>query len=739
MQLASCRTSERVRRSSQDPRMRAGTLQASLLLAALVLLGWQPSPARAASKRERAAQAYDRAVQMRAAFNARSAQSHTAKDYLKLVRAFDLVYRTDPAYSGTPAAIAAEAEIYREMGGVFSSRSYYESAAASYQFLADQYPGASVARNALFTAGDIYRVDLEEPNQAAKAYTRYITTYPYAPKVQEAKLRLKELNAHLAAQANLRAKAAEAADSEPADSEPAGHPKAQGDLVAVNDVHYWEGPDYTRVVVTLADEAKVEPQRLSHPDRLVFDLPGTRVSRPLAGKDFPVGNGFVQHIRVAQFKPDTARVVLDVSGLGEYSTFTLPNPYRLIIDVHGSAQASVADAPRRSVSTAGAGTSRPPAKASQSATSAVAEATPPASASNATWQPFGTLGGASGSSHIKPIADPDSTVKEYDLPDAAAGGRATSRPAPVVDTSGASVESKTGVPAGTGTSPALARTQPSAAASSGSPTLTRALGLKIARIVIDPGHGGHDTGTIGPEGLEEKNVVLDVALRLRKLIQQRMGSEVVMTRSDDTFIPLEERTAIANQRSADLFVSIHANASKDETARGIEVYYLNLTSDPDSLEVAARENATSQESVYQLQNLVKKIALSEKVEESSEFARQVDHSLELATIRNGNGQPDRGLKKAPFVVLIGANMPSILAEISFLTNPRDERLLSKSDYRQQIAEGLYRGIQSYVASLGTLKVAERSGATVPERRVSAHAPNASSAPDRASSDDPQDY
>jgi N-acetylmuramoyl-L-alanine amidase len=705
-----------------------------LLLAVLVTLGWQPSPAHAASKHERASQAYERAVQMQAAFNARSKQSHSAKDYLKLVRAFDLVYRTDPAYSGTPAAIAAEATLYREMGGFFFSRSYYESAVATYQLLADEYPGASVARNALFTAGDIYRVDLRDPDQAAKAYTRYITTYPYAPKVQEAKLRLKELNAHLAAQASQRAKAAEAADSEPADSEAAGHPKAQGDLVAVNDVHYWEGSDYTRIVVTLADEAKVETQRLSHPDRLVFDLPGARVSRPLTGKDFSVGNGFVQHIRVAQFKPDTARVVLDVSGVKDYSTFTLPNPYRLIIDVHGPAQAPEAGAPRGSVSTVNAGISRPSAKASQSATSAVAEATPPAAASGTTWEPFG----ASATSRPKPIADPDSTVKEYDITGSDSRGRAASRPAPVVDATGASVPSTTGVPAGTVTSPAASGMQPSAPALSGSPTLTRALGLKIARIVIDPGHGGHDTGTIGPEGLEEKNVVLDVALRLRKLVEQRMGSEVVMTRSDDTFIPLEERTAIANQRGADLFISIHANASRDESARGIEVYYLSLTSDPGSLEVAARENATSQESVNQLQNLVKKIALSEKIEESDEFARQVDHSLELATIRNGNRQPDRGLKKAPFVVLIGANMPSILAEISFLTNGHDERLLSQADYRQQIAEGLYRGIKSYVATLGTLKVAERTGGAVPERRVSAHAPNASSTPNRASSDDPQD-
>jgi N-acetylmuramoyl-L-alanine amidase len=708
---------------------RGGMRPASLVLAAVITLGWSPFSAHAASKRERAAQAYERAVQMRSTFDARSAQSHTAKDYLRLVRAFDVVYRTDPAYPNTPTAIAAEATLYREMGGAFFSPSYYQSAAATYQFLADQYAGASVARNALFNVGEIYRADLQEPEKAAKAYTRFVTTYPNAAKVPEAKLRLKELNAALAEQAGRRAKAAEIADSDPAN-----HPLAPGELIAVNDVHYWEGSNYTRIVVTLADEVKFDSQRLSHPDRLVFDLPGARVSRPLAGKDFSVGNGFLQHIRVAQFRPDTARVVLDVSNLGDYSVFSLPNPYRLIIDVHGPTQPAVAADSARSASAAHAEVPRSasPTTTSQPAPGVVAEATP--SASTGTWQPFG----GPSASRIKPIADPNSTIKEYDLPAGARGaGRRTTGPAPVVDAAGKDAEPASGIAAGGSTSPAIVRAEPPTSASTASPTLTRALGLKIARIVIDPGHGGHDTGTIGPEGLEEKNVVLDVALRLRKLIEQRMGSEVVMTRSDDTFIPLEDRTAIANQRSADLFVSIHANASRDSSARGIEVYYLSLTSDPGDLEVAARENATSQESVYQLQSLVKKIALTEKVEESSEFARQIDHSLDMATIRNGNRQPDRGLKKAPFVVLIGANMPSILAEISFLTNPHDERLLSQSDYRQQIAEGLYRGIQRYVAALGSFKVAESTGGTVPERRVSAHAPAATPPTNRASSDAPR--
>jgi N-acetylmuramoyl-L-alanine amidase len=234
------------------------------------------------------------------------------------------------------------------------------------------------------------------------------------------------------------------------------------------------------------------------------------------------------------------------------------------------------------------------------------------------------------------------------------------------------------------------------------------LGLKIGRIVIDPGHGGHDTGTIGPTGLREKDVVLDVGLRLKKLLERKAGCEVAMTRNDDTFIPLEERTAIANAKAADLFVSIHANASSDRSARGVETYYLNFTSSPESLQVAARENATSQESVHQLQDLIKKIVLTEKIEESEEFARQVQKEVHRYTAQLSGNQPDRGVKKAPFVVLIGANMPSVLAEISFLTNPGDEKSLRRGDYREKIAEALYDGILDYVNHLGGVKVVQRA-------------------------------
>jgi len=231
--------------------------------------------------------------------------------------------------------------------------------------------------------------------------------------------------------------------------------------------------------------------------------------------------------------------------------------------------------------------------------------------------------------------------------------------------------------------------------------------LKIGKIVIDPGHGGHDTGTIGPNGLQEKDLVLEVGRRLGKLLETRLGAEVVYTRKNDTFIPLETRTAVANQQRADLFISIHANSSRDSDARGVETYYLNFTSSPEALEVAARENAVSEKSIYELQDLVKKIALKEKIEESREFAGDVQSSLHSGLAAKSPAIRDRGVKKAPFIVLIGANMPSILAEISFVSNPTDEHRLQTSEYRQRIAESLYRGIAKYVDGLSGIKVASK--------------------------------
>lgn len=243
----------------------------------------------------------------------------------------------------------------------------------------------------------------------------------------------------------------------------------------------------------------------------------------------------------------------------------------------------------------------------------------------------------------------------------------------------------------------------------GRDSLTRALGLKIKTVVLDAGHGGHDTGTIGYGGLDEKNVVLDVTLRLGRLLQQRLGLNVVYTRTTDVFIPLQERTEIANAAHADLFVSIHANSSPTPQTRGVETYFLNFTRDPRALAVAARENAGSGDGIHDLPHLLQTIALNNKLEESHELAADVEHSLARAT-----GEDNRGVKTAPFVVLIGARMPSILAEISFLSNRTDDRRLRTAAYRQRIAEGLYQGLRAYILSLsGTSAAAIASDASVP--------------------------
>jgi len=242
-----------------------------------------------------------------------------------------------------------------------------------------------------------------------------------------------------------------------------------------------------------------------------------------------------------------------------------------------------------------------------------------------------------------------------------------------------------------------------AVATSERPTVTRALGLKISRIAIDAGHGGFDTGAMGPHGLLEKNLCLDVALRLGQLIEQGIsGAQVIYTRTKDEYVPLEQRSAVANNAHADLFISIHANSSDSSQARGVETYYLSLTSSPESMKLATRENALGHLSLHDLPELIQKIANDEKIADSKQLAGNIQTALAGRLRLVSRNEMDRGVKQAPFVVLTGASMPAILSEISFLSNGKDESLLLESSQRQRIAEGLYGGIVAYLDSLNSL-------------------------------------
>jgi N-acetylmuramoyl-L-alanine amidase len=424
----------------------------------------------------------------------------------------------------------------------------------------------------------------------------------------------------------------------------------------------------------------------------------------------------VTAVRAAQNHAGIVRVVLDVNGVKEYNASLQDNPPALIIDLYAKTGAAKA-------ANKGAKPVNPPvvdAKGEAELADVL-----PAGPANVT--------GKNKDREIVP-ANEAKGVDAADLPADATAGSAPAPTAAAAKRSGTGSGSAAGVakdsskatasaqPTGTSNLPSsLVRSdssskskkgakpdliQPASSAQptkDGQATLTRALGLKIGRIVIDAGHGGHDTGTIGPTGLMEKDLCLDVALRLGKIIQQRLpGADVIYTRSDDTFIPLEERTHIANEAKADLFISIHANSSHDHQARGIETYYLNLKGSPDAMEVASRENATANESIHDLDDIVKKIARSEKIDESREFASDIQDSLSKRIQKQYKPVKDRGVRKAPFVVLIGADMPSILTEISFLSNPADEQLLKKPEHRQRVAEGLYQGVADYLQSLNSI-------------------------------------
>lgn len=238
-------------------------------------------------------------------------------------------------------------------------------------------------------------------------------------------------------------------------------------------------------------------------------------------------------------------------------------------------------------------------------------------------------------------------------------------------------------------------------ASFGSPlSLTRELGLKINRIAIDPGHGGFDIGTTGPNGLLEKDLCLDVALRLGQLIEENIPrTEVIYTRKEDRHVPLEERTTIANDANADLFISIHANSSDSREIRGVETYYVSLATSREARDLATRENALAESSLHNLSDLVKKITGNEKLAESKQLSVDIQNALSKRLQLVSRQETNRGVKQAPFIVLTGANMPAVLSEISFVSNASDERLLLQSDQRQRIAEGLYRGIAAYLDSM----------------------------------------
>ncbi len=531
---------------------------------------------------------------------------------------------------------------YEQMSRQFPSSAYMDNAL---------WQGALLAADAFWTFGEA-----EDKTTALEMFSELGSRFPKSSLVKDLPPHVKRLKAAkptpvpaLAAAAPVTTAPAAAA---PVATMPVSSRVATSGRVtnALKTVKREVLPDALRITLELGQEVTFRSDRLDAPPRVFIDFENTRPVEAIKDATIPFPDDVVRKVRIGRQTESRTRVVMDLAGAGRYSVYTLYNPYRVVIDFSRLPIAPSALIAATTTSTVPV-VRQTPAKPDVAAPVLAATPQPPPSKD------------ANTPILREPIDDQDPMPVET-------AAAAPSPPAP----------------------PSVNR--------SGSFSLSRQLGLRVSRVVIDPGHGGHDPGA-KTKGLTEADLVLDVALRLEQLLSKQDGFDVVLTRRVDTFVPLEERTAIANREGADLFLSIHANASTNSSARGIETYFLNLTENPDAEMVAARENAASSRSMNQLPDIVKAIALNNKIHESRDFASMIQSALHSQLQKSDSSVRNLGVKQAPFMVLLGATMPSVLAEISFITNRQDAAMLKTEKHRQRIAEALYAGVLRYQQSLKT--------------------------------------
>jgi N-acetylmuramoyl-L-alanine amidase len=542
---------------------------------------------------------------------------------------------------------------------------------SAYDNVVRRFPASGYSDNALWQAGNLAWLafqrfgDGHDRDAAIKYLTRLKREYPTSSLRSGADEVLRAASA-VAADEKKPAAVGLTSQGELPDEKAIGTSalanEVQGDTpgttpIVIRDIKRMSIADGMRVTIEMDAETTFRAERLENPRRVFFDLKGTRPVPALLDATIRFSDDIVREIRLGRHPNSTTRIVFDMEGVDTYSVFTLYSPYRLVIDFKPVAGAAITTGQKPS--------------------------------------PVGIQQGTSGvrAARRQPLPElklPTKLEKEA-LKELAV--------APVVIPAPASTTQNPPLLTAAVDASAAAKLAPEPSANmDGKFSLARQLGLGVARIVIDAGHGGHDPGAQG-NGVNESELTLDVAARLTRLLQKQPGVEVVMTRDTDVFVPLEERTAIANREGADLFLSIHANASRNPKARGVETYFLNFATNPDAEAVAARENSTSGRAMHSLPDIVKAIALNNKIDESRDFADIVQRSMVRKLGTRNKPLRDLGVKQAPFVVLIGASMPSVLAEISFVTHRQEGTLLKSNTYRQQIAEALFEAVVKYQDTL----------------------------------------
>ena len=638
------------------------------------------------------------------------------KQYLLVIGAFEKVAKTNPKHPKNDHGLFVTGELYEELSERFKNPSHRDKAVSAYRALAARFPKSPFRSKAMASLRGM-GIDIPTKLEAG----------PGAATVKETGGKI------------------------PLPVEFRSTERRTGRHAVLRRIRHWSQKDYTRVVIELDGVTDIRYDRIQGPERVFFDFLGARLDPSLRPTStIKIEDGLVQRVRAGQNHREVARVVFDIDFQANFTTSWLTNPPRLVVEMHRRPQEAPAGNPVAAPVPRVANKSKERSEADLIASvKAVEEISP--TPSDGLAQPD-----SQDSALVDQESDPLETrefsgrprvTSEEIIPaflEEAASARpmrekfepvrveppiSTKRaleaePPPVVAESSVGqakvdlglrqeqiVLAKLVPPAAPkpaaeiNTLPSvldLPSPKPAKATSSGTRNLIRTLGLKVGKVVIDPGHGGHDTGAIGAGNLREKDLVNDLAQRLGSLIEERLGSEVIYTRTDDRFVPLRERTRMANRAQADLFISIHANSARQRSVRGIETYYLSLTTDSWAMAVAARENAAAERSVHELEDLVAKITRNENLSESREFASKVQSSLYGTLSKQTRGLRNRGVRKAPMLVLMDAKMPAVLAEVSFLSNTTDEKLLKTSAYRDKVAEALFKGISSYADTLSSI-------------------------------------
>lgn len=558
------------------------------------------------------------------------------------------------------------------------------AAAEAYERLAKDHPRSSFAPAGVRRAAFLYLTPLREPVAAYRLFARLADQYPKTEQAREARTQMKKLAAYAPDEIE---EAEESTVVVASRHEQSGAAETSQNGI-LNGIRFWSNPGYTRIVLDLSRETAYKAILLRADEhaggtpRLYVDLQDTV---PLGGlsESSIVNDGMLRQIRTGRPAPHCTRVVLDLLSLYVYKIFTLNDPYRIIIDINSDRTAQTAG------TALSGGTIAAPPPPKPVAAQTLADAPPTLKSEVA--------------DHVVTNKPPPS--QPVSPPPAVAGAALVA-----VGSAGASAMPKASSPAESNKAPqspksgdqiadilASAPAEPATKAMPGTPTTVR-------RIVVDAGHGGKDPGAVGPSGLFEKNVTLAMARLLAEEISKEPGWEAILTRDSDVFLPLEERTAIANKVGADLFLSIHANASPNSAAYGIETYYLNFSKNEKAAAVAARENGTSLQQLGALEQILFDLMAHSKIQESSRLASDIQSSLVDTMGRHYGEVKDLGVKQGPFYVLLGANMPSVLVETAFISNRSEEARLASRKYQKQAVQAIFEGIRSYA---GNLKVVAR--------------------------------